>query len=160
MYLTECPFFAFVNFEILPLETLPPPENRTGEWFVSGLFYFQRKHLKLWVIHNRNIFMGMSCYHFAQTPSWRTTPRWLSAAAYLIYLQLPSISETVPPYATWERTMPWWQRPTFIRLPYTLEIFLVLISVRGWVCTESLNIYRLFVIIFILFINTPNWFLT
>jgi hypothetical protein len=30
MYLTECPFSAFKNFEILPLETLPPGESNGG----------------------------------------------------------------------------------------------------------------------------------
>jgi hypothetical protein len=30
MYLTECPFSAFENFEILPLETLPPGEPNGG----------------------------------------------------------------------------------------------------------------------------------
>ena len=33
-------------------------------------------------------------------PNWRTTPRRLSATAYSIYSQLPSISEAVPPSAT------------------------------------------------------------
>jgi hypothetical protein len=46
------------------------------------------------------------------TPSWRTTPRRLFATAYSIYSQLPSISEAVPPSATWGRAMPWWQGPT------------------------------------------------
>jgi hypothetical protein len=39
-------FTAFENFEIFPLETLSP-EKRMGEWFASGLFYLQRKHLIL-----------------------------------------------------------------------------------------------------------------
>ena len=48
----------------------------------------------------------------AQPPSWRTTPCRLSATAHSIYLQLPSISEAVPPSATGGRAMPWWQGPT------------------------------------------------
>ena len=30
----------------------PPPEIRVGEYFTSGLFCLQRKHLNLWVILN------------------------------------------------------------------------------------------------------------
>jgi hypothetical protein len=47
------------------------------------------------------------------TPKWRTTPCRLSATAYSIYSQLPSILEAVPPSATWGRAMPWWQEPTY-----------------------------------------------
>ena len=42
----------------------------------------------------------------------KTTPCRLSATAYSKYSQLPSISETVPPSATWGHAMPWWQGPT------------------------------------------------
>jgi hypothetical protein len=45
-------------------------------------------------------------------PSWRTTPRRLSVNVYSMYSQLPSISEDVPPSATWGPAMPWWQGPT------------------------------------------------
>jgi len=51
--------------------------------------------------------------HLVQSRSWRTTPCRLSFTAYLIYSQLPSISEAVPPSATWGRAMPWWQGPTY-----------------------------------------------
>jgi len=37
----------------------------------------------------------------------------LSVTAYSIYSQLRSISEAVPPSATWGRAMPWWQGPTY-----------------------------------------------
>jgi len=53
-----------------------------------------------------------SCQHLAQLPSWRTTPGRLSATAYWIYSQLPSILEAVPPPTTWVRATPWWQGPT------------------------------------------------
>jgi len=53
-----------------------------------------------------------SCLHLTLTPSWRTTPCLLSATAYSIYSQLPSILETVPTSATWVHAMPWWQGPT------------------------------------------------
>jgi hypothetical protein len=66
-------------------------------------------HLDLWVLLNMGSFTGWSCWHFIQPPSWRTIPSRLSAAAYSIYSQLPSISEVVPPSATWGRAMPWWQ---------------------------------------------------
>src|SRR5215469_15594095 len=42
MSLQKCPFSCCV---ILRLETLPPPEIRVGEYFTSGLFCLQRKHL-------------------------------------------------------------------------------------------------------------------
>ena len=45
-------------------------------------------------------FTGRGCLHLAQPPSWRTTPRRLSATDYSIYSQLPSISEAVPLSAT------------------------------------------------------------
>ena len=44
--------------------------------------------------------------------SWSTTTHRLSATAYSIYSQLPSLSEAVPLFATWGRAMPWWQGPT------------------------------------------------
>jgi hypothetical protein len=66
----------------------------------------------------------------AQPPSWRTTPCRLSATAYSVYSQPPSIyggrllhpqpedapchgdkgpTLASPPSATWGRAMPWWQ---------------------------------------------------
>ena len=64
------------------------------------------------------ILIGRSCYHLAQPPSWRTTPRWLSAAAYSIYSQLPSILEVVHPSATRGCAMPCWQGPKFMVLRF------------------------------------------
>jgi len=61
----------------------------------------------------KSILTGRSCKHLAQPPNWSTTPCRLSATAYSIYSQLPSISETVSPSATWGRVMPWWQSPTY-----------------------------------------------
>ena len=55
----------------------------------------------------------VSCKHFAQTPSCRTTPCRLCATAYSIYSQLPSILRAVPPSATWGPALPWWQVPNF-----------------------------------------------
>jgi len=46
------------------------------------------------------------------TPKLEDHPRRLSAIAYSIYSQLPSLSEAVPLSATWGRAMPWWQGPT------------------------------------------------
>jgi len=59
------------------------------------------------------VFYGDELLTSRPTPSWRTTPCRLSATAYSIYSQLPSILETVPPIATWGRAMPWWQGPTY-----------------------------------------------
>ena len=61
----------------------------------------------------RNIgFIVRSCKHLGQLQSWRAAPCRLPAAAYSIYLQLPSILQAVPPSASWVHAMPWWQRPT------------------------------------------------
>jgi hypothetical protein len=61
----------------------------------------------------RYFFMLKICQHIAQPPSWRTTPCQLSATAYSIDSQLPSILETVPLSATRGRPMPCWQGPTY-----------------------------------------------
>ena len=61
----------------------------------------------------RYVFTVRRCQHLAQPPSWRTNPCRLSATAYSIYPQLPSILEAVAPSATWGRAMPWWQGPTY-----------------------------------------------
>ena len=57
----------------------------------------------------RKVFTMRSCQHLAQQPSWSTTPCRLSATAYLIYSQVPSILGAVPLSATWGRAMPWSQ---------------------------------------------------
>jgi len=69
------------------------------------------------------VFMVRSCQHFAQPQSWRTTPYWLTTAAYSIYLQLPSILKAVFPSTTWGRVMLWWQGTNYhgIRQPYLLN---------------------------------------
>jgi len=41
---------------------------------------------------NKLVFLQLFCQLLAQLPSWKTTYCWLSATAYSIYLQLPSIS--------------------------------------------------------------------
>ena len=61
----------------------------------------------------RPLFTVRSCWHLAQHPNRRTTPCRLSATAYSIHSQLPSILEAVPPFVTWGRAMPWWQGPTY-----------------------------------------------
>jgi hypothetical protein len=60
----------------------------------------------------RYVFTARSCQHLAQTPCWRTTPFRLSATAYSVHPQPPSMLEAVPPSVTWGRAMPWWQGPT------------------------------------------------
>jgi len=49
----------------------------------------------------------------AQPPNWRTTPCRLSANAYSIYSQLPSILEAIRPSSTLGRAVPWWQGPIY-----------------------------------------------
>jgi hypothetical protein len=63
-----------------------------GEYFTSGLFCLQRKHLTYEYFFTF-FFTGRSCSPVSQPPSWRTTPCRLSATVYSIYSQLPSISE-------------------------------------------------------------------
>jgi hypothetical protein len=43
------------------------------------------------------------------TPSWRTTPCRLSATAYSIYSQLPSVAGGLPSIRNLGHAMPWWQ---------------------------------------------------
>jgi hypothetical protein len=57
----------------------------------------------------KSVFSVRCCQHLAQPPSWRTTPCQMSATAYSIYSQLPSILEAVLPSAAWGRAMPWRQ---------------------------------------------------
>jgi hypothetical protein len=61
----------------------------------------------------RPVYTVRSCYHLAQAQSWMTTPCWLPATAYSIYLQLHSILEAIPPPTTWGCTIPWLQGPTY-----------------------------------------------
>ena len=111
MYLTTCPFF-FACCVILPLETLPPGDPSGGVVYLRIVLSPEKasrpcEYYLTWV------FTGRYCQHLAQPPSWRTTPCRLSATAYSLYSQLPSISEAVLPSATWGRAMPWWQGPTY-----------------------------------------------
>ena len=55
----------------------------------------------------RYVFTMRNCEHLTQSPSWKTSPCRLSATAYLIYSQPPSILKAVPPSATGGRAMPW-----------------------------------------------------
>jgi hypothetical protein len=69
MYITECPFSAFENFEILPLETLlsPPPGETNGGVVRLRIVLSPEeashigKTIPLWVVLNRNVFTGRSC---------------------------------------------------------------------------------------------------
>jgi hypothetical protein len=62
------------------------------------------------------VFKVRSCYHIAQTPSWRNTPCRLSVTACSIYSQILSVLEAVPLTATWGRPIPWWHRHTRHRI--------------------------------------------
>ena len=61
------------------------------------------------------VFMVRSCQRLTQPPSWKTTHCQVSATAYSIFLQLPSIFKAIPPSTTWGLTMPLWQGPTYHR---------------------------------------------
>ena len=96
---------------MLPLETLPPGEPSGGVvylWIVLS----PEQASRLWMFLNISVLQWGVVSTSPNPPSWRTSPRWLSATAYSIYSQLPSLSEAVPLSATWGRAMPWWQGPT------------------------------------------------
>jgi len=65
------------------------------------------------------VFTVRSCQHLAHQPrpppppNWGTTPCRVSATAYSIYSQLPSMLEAIPPSANWGRAMPWWHGLTY-----------------------------------------------
>ena len=96
---------------MLPLETLPPGDQSGGVFYIR-IVLSPEEACRLWVFLNILFFTGSSCQPLAQPPSWSTTPCRLAATTYSIYSQLPSISEAVPPSATWGRAMSWWQGPT------------------------------------------------
>jgi hypothetical protein len=81
--------------------------------------------LSVWIFNNNIRFLQWEVVSTSPNPpSWRTTPFWLSAAAYSIYSQQPSILEAVPPSATWRLAMPCWQWPTYQGNKTYLEILI------------------------------------
>jgi hypothetical protein len=85
------------------------------------------------------VFTARSFHYLAQTPSWRTTPCRISVTAYSIYSQLPSISEAVPPTATWVCSIPWWQGPTYHgKARWLLYVTLALTFRNSTFCPGSL----------------------
>ena len=79
----------------------------------------------------RPVFTVRRFQHLAQNTSWRTTPCQLSATAYSIYSQLPSILAAVPLSVTRGRAMPVWQGPTYQNLSapfWKLLAFVCLVS--------------------------------
>jgi hypothetical protein len=62
----------------------------------------------LWRSRNTILFFVEELLAPLPTLKWRTTPCRLSVTAHSIYSQLPSISEAVPPLATWAFAMPLW----------------------------------------------------
>jgi hypothetical protein len=63
----------------------------------------------LWLFRNRIRFYGEELLTTRPNSKRRTTPCRLSATAYSIYSQLPSILEAVPPSTTWGSAVLWWQ---------------------------------------------------
>jgi hypothetical protein len=61
------------------------------------------------------VFKVRICQQLSQPPRWRTTLCLLSATAYNIYSQLPSVLEVVPPSTTWGQDMSWWHGPNYTR---------------------------------------------
>ena len=109
------------------------------------------QRLSLWLFHNKIYFLRRGVVSTSPNPpSWRTTPCRLSATAYSIYSQPPSISEAVPPSATWGRAMPWWQGPTYhdriTREPkrIILKEIMSFVSEHKIVRYKSFRILRLF----------------
>jgi len=69
----------------------PPLRSEWGSSLPPDFFCLQRKHLNLWVILNMCFLRRGVVSTSPNPPNCRTTPRRLSAAAYSIYSQLPSI---------------------------------------------------------------------
>jgi len=106
---------VFSSFCIIAYKSFKTYENKlVCEYFVT-----------------KYILTGRSCQHLAQPPSWRTTPCRLSVTAYSIYLQLPSISEAVPPSTTWGCVMPWCKGPTY-QVYWTKYVFLFSTLLKPW----------------------------
>ena len=103
---------------IPPLGTLPPRRSDCGSSLPPD-FLSPGEAPHLMGDFEHWFFTEMVSLHLVQTPSCRTTPRRLSAAAYSIYSELPSILEAVPPSVTRGGAMPWGQGPTFIAIHNT-----------------------------------------
>jgi hypothetical protein len=71
----------------------------------------------VWTFRAMIRFYGEELLAPRPNPSWRIAPWRLSATAYSIYSQLPSILEADPPSATWGRVMSWWQGPPYHGAP-------------------------------------------
>ena len=66
----------------------------------------------LWMVRNMIRFYGKELLAHRPTPKLDDHPLRLSATAYSIYSQLPSILEAVPPSTNWGHAMSWWQERT------------------------------------------------
>ena len=103
-----------VYTSLLP-HTVPFPLLRSYQSVSPGLRPF-------WLFSNMVCFYGEDLLAPRPTPKWRTTPCRLSATAYSVYSQLPSILEAILPSGTWARPMPWWQEPTYRGNDYIRKI--------------------------------------
>ena len=110
MSLKKCLFSCCA---IPPLETLPSPRDPSVEYFTSRLICLQRKHLALWIFLNNVFFHGEAL--LAPGPTPKQEDHTLSAVRDCLFniFAATSISEAVPPSATWGRAVPWWQVPTY-----------------------------------------------
>ena len=73
----------------------------------------QSRPRHIYPFRNRNRFTVRICQHLTQPPNWKTTTCRLSATAYSMYSQPPSILEAVPPFATWGCAMSSRQGPAY-----------------------------------------------
>jgi hypothetical protein len=62
-----------------------------------------------YLLSNKVCFFSVRSSKQLVQPHWKTNSCRLSATAYSIHSQLPSILVAVPSSATWGRAMPWWQ---------------------------------------------------
>jgi hypothetical protein len=69
--------------------------------------------LSLQMMRNRIRFYGEELLAPLPTTKLKGHPCRLSATAYSVFSQVPSILEAVPPSATWGRAMLWWKGPTY-----------------------------------------------
>jgi hypothetical protein len=79
----------------------------------SIYLYLTNSRLTIWVFGKRILFYDEELLAPRPIPNLEDHPCRLSATAYSVHSQLPSILQAVPPSANWGSAMPWLQWPTY-----------------------------------------------